>query len=258
LSKKIVFFDIDGTLVDLNKEIPKETIQSIKLLQERGVYVAIATGRAPFMFKNIREDLNIQSFVSFNGQYVVFEGKTVYKNPIPNPHLSALYKEATNGDHPMVFMTNDEMRASVHEHAYIKDSLATLKFAYPQVDPDFLHKKEIYQALLFCERKEEEEAYVRKNHHLRFIRWHDYSCDVLPGGGSKDVGVKKLIEASGLAVEDAYAFGDGLNDLEMIKYVGTGVAMGNAVEELKELADYVTDDVDNGGIEKGLRFLELL
>ncbi|MDC3412770.1 Cof-type HAD-IIB family hydrolase [Aquibacillus sp. 3ASR75-11] len=257
VNNKIVFFDIDGTLVDHNKDIPRETVRAIELLKECGIYVAIATGRAPFMFEDIRKKLAIESFVSFNGQYVVFEGETVYEHPITKTNLVTLYKQATSGGHPMVFMTNNDMKASIEGHPDIKNSLASLKFHYPEVDPDFLHKTTIYQALLFCKDKEEA-SYVNASEQLRFIRWHDYSCDVLPNGGSKAVGVEKLIEASGLKVEDSYAFGDGLNDLEMIKHVGTGIAMGNAIEELKQIADYVTDDVDNGGIVKGLRHLGLL
>ena len=81
---KIVFFDIDGTLLDHEKKLPASTKEAIKQLQDSGVFVAIATGRAPFMFESLREELGIDTFVSFNGQYVVFEGKVVYKNPLTN------------------------------------------------------------------------------------------------------------------------------------------------------------------------------
>ena len=76
--KKIVFFDIDGTLLDHEKNLPDSTKKAIKLLQDNGVFVAIATGRAPFMFTNLREELEIDSFVSFNGQFVVFENQSPF------------------------------------------------------------------------------------------------------------------------------------------------------------------------------------
>ncbi|MFP3360828.1 HAD hydrolase family protein, partial [Planococcus sp. SIMBA_143] len=69
-NEKIVFFDIDGTLLNHDKKIPVSTREALKTLTENGVHVAIATGRAPFMFADLREDLGIDTFISFNGQYV--------------------------------------------------------------------------------------------------------------------------------------------------------------------------------------------
>lgn len=257
MKKNIVFFDIDGTLLDLKKQIPLSAKQAVERLKQNGVYVAIATGRAPFMFEAIREELGIDSFVSFNGQYVVFEGETIYNNPLKQEELKELYRKSSEYSYPMVFMNEEKMRASEEDHPHISESLATLQFKYPKVDPDFFHHHTIYQALLFCEPNQEE--LFRKDHDVfDYIRWHDYSCDVLPGGGSKAVGVEKLIEAAGFEKANTFAFGDGLNDLEMIQEVGTGVAMGNAVPELKQVADYTTNDVADDGILNGLKHLRLL
>lgn len=257
MDKKIVFFDIDGTLLDLSKQIPTSTKQAIKELKQNGVYLAIATGRAPFMFEDIREELGIDSYVSFNGQYVVFEGKTIYNNPLGQEELKELYRKSSESGYPMVFMNEVTMRASEKDHSFIKESFGGLQFDYPDVDPDFLNENIIYQALMFCE-KEQEIPFVKNHDAFHFIRWHDYSCDVLPGGGSKAVGVEKMVKAAGLDMADTYAFGDGLNDLEMLKEIGTGVAMGNAVPELKAVADYTTKHVEAGGIAEGLKHLKLI
>ncbi|WP_284140957.1 MULTISPECIES: Cof-type HAD-IIB family hydrolase [unclassified Virgibacillus] len=258
MTKNIVFFDIDGTLLNDAKQIPSSAKKAIQALQKTGVMVAIATGRAPFMFKELREELGIDSFVSFNGQYVVLEGKTIYENPLEKEELIHLYEAASREEFPMIFMHSDEMRASVENHPYIEKSMvSTLKFDYPPIDTTYYDKQKIYQALLFC--KDQEERKFRELHHaFDFIRWHDVSCDVLPGGASKAIGIKKLIEAYGVDIAHTYAFGDGLNDIEMIREVGTGVAMGNAVAELKEIADYVTDPVNQGGIANGLKHLQLI
>ncbi|WP_396265752.1 Cof-type HAD-IIB family hydrolase [Halobacillus shinanisalinarum] len=257
MTQKIALFDIDGTLLNHNKELPEATIQAVKSLQKSGVYCAIATGRAPFMYEELRETLGINSFVSFNGQYVVFEGKPIHKNPLPKKQLEKLYIDAEENNHPMVFMDQNEMKASDREQVYIKESLASLHFEYPAIDATFYNNAEIYQSLLFCE-GEEIEYYDKKYDSFDFIRWHPYSCDVLPNGGSKAEGIKKLIEAAGLKMEDTYAFGDGLNDIEMIREAGTGVAMGNAVEETKAVSDHITTDVDDGGLVKAIYDLKLL
>ena len=82
--------------------------------------------------------------------------------------------------------------------------------------------------------------------------------DVLPIGGSKANGIEKYIEKRGYTKDQVYAFGDYLNDIEMLQYVGHGVAMGNAPDEVKKAARYVTKDVGEDGIAYGLEMVGLL
>lgn len=255
--KKIVFFDIDGTLLDHEKKLPQSTIKAIQLLKENGTFVAIATGRAPFMFEGLRKELDIDSFVSFNGQYVVFEHEVIYENPLVESDLERFLLETKKNGHPLIFMNESTMKATVKHHPYIEEGMGSLKFVHPEEDEQFFKNKNIYQSLIFCENKEEE-LYFSDYPRFNFIRWHPYSVDVLPSGGSKAEGIKKMIERLGFRLEDVYAFGDGLNDLEMLKAVGTGVAMGNGVPEAKELANLVTTDVSDNGIWNGLKELQLI
>ncbi|WP_181348978.1 Cof-type HAD-IIB family hydrolase [Thalassobacillus sp. CUG 92003] len=257
MTQKIAFFDIDGTLLDHQKKLPQQTIEAIQQLQDSGVYCAIATGRAPFMFEEIRQALGIESFVSFNGQYVVFEGKVVYENPLSTPHLAQMYQEAKINDHPMVFMSHEHMKASVSTSDHISESLSSLHIDYPEVEAAFFEQEKIYQALLFCE-GDEIDSYRQTHHAFDFIRWHQFSVDVLPRGGSKAEGIDKMIEAAGMSTEQTYGFGDGLNDREMIEQVGTGIAMGNAMPEIKAIADHVTADVNEGGLVKAIYDIGLL
>jgi Cof subfamily protein (haloacid dehalogenase superfamily) len=255
--KKIVFFDIDGTLLDHDKNLPLSTKRALQELKNNGVFVAIATGRAPFMFESLREELDIDSFVSFNGQYVVFENQVIYQNPLDTTELSLFLKETRKNNHPLVFLTEKTMKASVDYHPYIEESLATLKFPHPEEDEQFYESRNIYQSLLFCE-QQKEQYYRNEYPSFSFIRWHPYSVDVLPSGGSKAEGIKKMIERLNFKLEDVYAFGDGLNDIEMLNAVGTGVAMGNGTDEAKRHANVITTDVDNNGIWNGLKELKLI
>ncbi|HDX9576644.1 TPA: Cof-type HAD-IIB family hydrolase [Bacillus pseudomycoides] len=257
MNNKIVFFDIDGTLLDHNKEIPKSTKEAVRRLQEKGIHVAIATGRAPFMFGDIRKELNIHNYVSFNGQYVVFEDEVIYKNPL---HLDALHdftKFSEQEGYPLVYLNHKEMKATVTSHQYVKESFASLRMVHPAFEPSFFEERDIYQTLVFC-RAGEEEKFINDYEKFHFIRWHDYSMDIIPMGGSKAKGIEKFIEKLGFMPEQVYAFGDGLNDLEMIETVGTGIAMGNGHEDLKKLANYVTKDVAEDGILHGLQWAGLL
>lgn len=255
--KKIVFFDIDGTLLDHDKNLPQSTKKALNQLKENGVFVAIATGRAPFMFESLRKELDIDSYVSFNGQYVVFENKVIYQNPLDKNEIHRLYLNGKELGHPLLFMNEHTMKSSVDHHKFIEESMGSLKFTHPDKDEAFYQSNPIYQSLLFCE-ESEEHLYTSDYSSFHFIRWHPYSVDVLPAGGSKAEGIKKMIDNLGFHIDDVYAFGDGLNDIEMLRAVGTGVAMGNAVEEAKSQANLVTRDVTEEGIWYGLKELQLI
>ena len=225
---KIVFFDIDGTLLDHDAKLPNYTEAAIKQLQENGVFVAIATGRSPFMFESLRKELDIDTFVSINGQYVVFENKVVYRNPFKSMDLKKLHETAEKYNQtPIVFMDEATMKSSVPNNKRVEEAIGSLKLPHPDVKVDYYEENDVYQALLFCT-EEEEEKFTSQYDQFRFIRWHQYSTDVLPSGGSKAEGIKMLMEHVGFRLEDVYAFGDGLNDIEMLQAVGYGVAMGNA------------------------------
>ncbi len=256
MDSKLIFFDIDGTIYDHDKNIPESTRETVAELQRQGHHVFIASGRSPFLVKPILEELGIHSFISYNGQYVVFENQVIYKNPLPEEAISRLLKRAGKDKHPVVFMAEDTMKATVADHPHVMEGIGSLKTDYPETDELFYEGKEIFQLLLFCQ-DEEEQVYVAFPE-FDLVRWHELSTDVLPHGGSKAEGIKKVIERLPFAISDTYAFGDGLNDLQMIEYVGTGVAMGNAVPELKEIADFVTKPVDEDGIAYAVKELGLL
>lgn len=257
-NKSVIFFDIDGTLLDFNKELPVSTKEAIFQLKERGHVVAIATGRAPFLFADLRKELEIDTFVSYNGQYVVLNGEVLYTNPLKIQSLEKLTEAALLNNHPVVFMDREDMKANVPEHTYITESIETLKISrFPSYDPNYYNGRELYQTLLFCPEGEEKQ-YEQEFQDFDFVRWHPVSVDVLPKGGSKAMGIEKIVKKLGFPEEQQYAFGDGLNDIEMLSKVKNSVAMGNAEEKVKKVAKYVTKSVDDNGISYGLQMVGLL
>ncbi len=259
LSKKLILFDIDGTLLDHEKKLPVSTKEAIKSLQNMGHEVAIATGRPPYFFKELREELGIDTFVCFNGQYVEVANEVIFKNPIDQEKLSKLLSFSSLHEHPLVFMGAETMKSSIDYHIDIEDSFVALDVGvtHPKANPNYFNETEIYQVLLYCN-KEEESLYLDYMPGLKYVRWHVNALDVLPLGGSKANGIEKLIELKGYTIDQVYAFGDYYNDLEMLAYVGHGVAMGNSPEEVKNAARYVTKDVDDDGIAYGLKMVGLL
>ncbi|TMW73024.1 Cof-type HAD-IIB family hydrolase [Alteribacter natronophilus] len=254
---KVVFLDIDGTILNHRNRIPDPTREAVRRLRENSVNVAIATGRAPFMFKDILKDLEIDSFVSFNGSYVVYKGEVIFDSPLAEKHLHKLENDAWSNEHPMVFLDHETGRANHRSHEFIRQSMGSLEMPHPPHDPEFHKNRHIYQALLFCE--DHHEKYYYDNHlGFDYVRWHEKAIDVLPPGGSKAKGIEAMLEKLAIRPENTFAFGDGLNDVEMLRFVGTGVAMGNAAAETKQAADMETDHVDEDGLFNGLVKLGLI
>lgn len=256
--KCIIFFDIDGTLYDHEKKLPSSTKEAIFTLQERGHEVAIATGRGPFMFEGLRAELGIGTFVSYNGQYVVCNNEVLYTNPMNEFSMKKLAALAYENDDPLVFMNEMDMKASLPDHENVIESIESLKInQLPSHDPHFYKKSDIYQCLLFCDR-DREGLYENKFTDFDFIRWHQLSIDVLPQGGSKAIGIRKIAEKLGFPPDRQYAFGDGLNDIDMLTEVRNSVAMGNAYDQVKAVARHVTKSVEDDGIYYALGKLGLI
>jgi Cof subfamily protein (haloacid dehalogenase superfamily) len=257
MEKKIVFFDLDGTILNEEKIILESTKRAVHLLQEKGIYTVISTGRVPQMFYWILEELNIDSYVCINGQYVVFEGKEIYSNPMDPEMLHDITSLAKSNGHAVAYCNHQHVMASEGDHGFISSSFNRLKMDYPSVDPEFYQHSPVYQGHLYCKTLDEQ-TYVKRYPEYNFVRWDNYAADFLPKGCSKAIGIQKVLETTGIKVENSYAFGDGLNDLEMLSTVGTGIAMGNAVPEAKAVADFVTTSCSKDGIFNGLVSLGLL
>ncbi|CAM5188917.1 Cof subfamily protein (Haloacid dehalogenase superfamily)/HAD superfamily hydrolase (TIGR01484 family) OS=Ureibacillus acetophenoni OX=614649 GN=SAMN05877842_101314 PE=4 SV=1 [Ureibacillus acetophenoni] len=254
---KILFFDIDGTLYDSEKKIPQSAKEAIFQARANGYEIAIATGRAPFMIQSIIDELEIDTYVTFNGQYVVYKGEVIFTDGIPTDQLTGIIQYGHERNHPVVFIDDQKMIASVEGDTFIEKSLNTLKYPYPIINPQFYESNNVYQTLIFMEEKDEP-IYKEQFPNVKFVRWHPFSCDILPKDGSKARGIQKILEKNNIPLSNVYAFGDGLNDIEMLQFVGIGVAMGNAHDQTKAVADIIADHVDEDGLAKVLKELNII
>ena len=254
---KILFFDIDGTLYNSEKKIPQSAKEAIIQARKNGYEIAIATGRAPFMIQPIIDELEIDTYVTFNGQYVVYKGEVIFTDGIPAEQLTKIIEFGHERNHPVVFIDDSKMIASVEGDSNITISLETLKHPYPIIDPLFYRSNNVYQTLIFMEEKDEL-LYMEQFPNVKFIRWHEFSCDILPKDGSKARGIQKILDKMNIPLKNVYAFGDGLNDIEMLQTVGISVAMGNGHEKAKAVADVIAGHVDEDGLAKVLKELEII
>lgn len=265
--QKIVFFDIDGTILSTKGKILDSTQQAIQRLKNDGIVPILATGRAPALVTEIARKLGIDSYISMNGQYIVIEGKELYTNPI-HPHTIRRFTQYAKSNNDGYILCGSEeifsgtpmtsqsktykmmkflskVLPSRIQLSYLKRSMKK----YP--DPETYAKKPIYQAILQAP-PENEIDYISEFPTLRFTRSNPIMFDVIKNGTSKATGIQRVIEHYDVSLDQTIAFGDHLNDLEMLQYVGVGVAMGNAEPETKEVSDFITRHVDEEGIYHGL------
>ena len=250
---KAVFFDIDGTLVSFKTHrVPDSAKRAIAALRAKGVRVFIASGRQLLAINNL-EDLQFDGYVTLNGGYCIVGEQVIYKHSMPSEDMVSLvqYMEERE-DFPCIF---------VHENAFCinytdertDEVFRLLNFPQPPTLP--LREAatgDIFQLVAFFT-KEQEKAIMAVMPHCEATRWNPLFSDVIPKGSSKQVVVDKMLDYFGISLDESMAFGDGGNDVLMLKHVGIGVAMGNAEDEVKRAADYVTDSVDEDGVEKALR-----
>lgn len=249
---KAVFFDIDETLFVKNKAFFPDTAKlAIQKLQANGVLVGIATGRArcsfPDKINEIIQQENIHTLVTMNGQYAIHNHQVIEKHAVDKAKIQKLVDFFEDHSIAYAFVSNDKICVS-EITPKLKQALDPITSNY-QVDKNYFKHNEVFQILAFYADDQDElvsQAGILDN--LKTVRWHEYSVDILDSVGSKARGIESVTRHLGLKMENVMAFGDGLNDIEMLQAVGVGVAMGNGHESLKQLANHITDHIEEDGI----------
>lgn len=263
---KVAFFDVDGTIVDNHSTreqssdmelVPALTIEAIRLLKENGITPFIATGRSPFMIEDLLEGLGIDSYICTNGQYAVMNNEVMYEAPYSEELLDEIVSVAKKHHVPLLWMPTDHYVLSGENQEVLLEALDNMNLPYPVIETD-LEKPDykIYQMVAGVTK--ENEHIFEPIEEVRIVRWQPNGIDLLPKVGSKATAIEVILKQLGLKPENAIAFGDGLNDIEMLQTVGCGVAMGNAHEELKKHANYVAKPVYEDGIYNACKDLGLI
>lgn len=251
---KIAFFDIDGTMIDIHTKKPTDTmLAALRQLQEKGVAIVIATGRAASIIPDF-PGVSFDSYLTFNGSYCFMpDGTEIFSNPIPTHAVQRVMANAAAMGRPVSIATARQVLANGVD-ADLADFFAIGKVDVPVVDnlDEIVASEPVYQ-LQVGGSAEEYVALVEGVPEARVVAWWDRAADVIPSNGGKGRGVLEILAAYGLSPDQAIAFGDGRNDIEMLQTVGWGVAMGNAKPVVKEAADDVCGDVADDGIYHYLR-----
>lgn len=247
MNRKLIVFDIDGTLLNSQKEIAISTFRSIEALKLAGHHLAIATGRNYDLAKDVVKAVGFDHYICCNGSAAFMNHQLVHSQPLTKDGLERLVKIADQAQLDLIFQGLYGMRRH-NEVAGEKLVSAMTSFGSgaPEYQADFHQQEDVYQALTFHGLDQEHiyEGFTE----FDFVRWHDVGVDVIPLGGSKAKTIPILADKLGISLEDTIAFGDGENDREMLSLVGHGVAMGNASPAVQACADEVTTSHDEDGI----------
>lgn len=254
---KAIFFDIDGTLVSYQTHaIPQSAFDALKRLKEKGIKLFIATGRGTDGL-DVLKGFPFDGYITLNGQYCYNDKELIYENTIKKEDLQSLlhyldehpFPCGFTEEHTKYFNMRDERVDEIHRITHNDD--------HPAGDCQHVVDHKIYQCMCFIDEEEEKEL-MNVMPNCISARWHPLFCDVSPKGGTKQNGIDQFLKYYHINLSETMAFGDGGNDKQMLEHVEVAVAMGNANEELKTIADYVTDDVEHDGILKALEYYQLL
>ncbi len=262
------FFDIDGTLLDHSEGgsvFPESTAAALAALQRKGIKVFVSTGRAPAMldsvhglFPAVRDLFPFDGFCTFNGQLVLERDGTVIHRMAHNPEdVRRLLPLAKERNFPC-FVLEEELSFPVTDHPSIRRHYEWMGIPFPPFyDASRLASHPVIQFNVYMTLEEGKKVLAPLEHVEVTSSGFDI-LDVIPKGGGKETGLSAVARYYGIRQEDTIAFGDGFNDMGMLGWAGTGVAMGNAPDAVKAGADYVTTSVSDNGVKNALLHLGIL
>lgn len=249
---KIVFFDIDDTLyIKDENRVPSSIASALTALKDTGTLVAIASGRSigviPPVVKDLIDNIGIDLLLTINGGYNLYQGKPFLDFPLCREKVESITAKLAADGIGYACMTHDTIFAMSNTDE-LRTALASLHIPYQFIDRDqFDFGQSVYQILAFYA----EGTYTPTlPPNTKTVRWHECAVDILDQDGSKARAIRAVLDKLGIDPQDSCAFGDGLNDIEMLKLVGAAIAMGNAHEQLKAHADIICARHDEDGIAK--------
>ena len=252
----VVFFDLDGTLLNGHSLVDAATGQAIHQLRANGYLPIISTGRSPLEIKEARRVTGIDTFITLNGAYIEHNGEAIYKGVIPTPTVGQLIRIGNSLGESISMYTPDQIRTTL-DTPDMRRAYEFIHTPIPQVDPDFYMTNDILMLLVLTDHNDGRYTFPL-NGSLTFYRNGPFSIDTVKKNESKRHGIERVIKLLNLGNVPSWAFGDGPNDIPMLEYVDHPVAMGNGITPVKDRAEFITGTNTAGGITQGLRHYQLI
>jgi len=258
---KALFFDIDGTLVSFRTHlIPESAVQALTRAKELGHKLFIATGRPRCIINNLGQiEHLIDGYVTTNGAYCFAGDKVIRQLTFTADDIRTILEDARKKRYPAIVVNDNRLRVlhnnSLVERIFINQlNIRNLDYTTPLEE---VMSKPIFQITSFIGKIRERRLSSRL-FSTTIGRWHPSFIDFTPRGADKGSGIRAMAEYFGISRQDTVAFGDGGNDIPMLRTAGIGVALGNAAKPTREAADFVTTDIDDHGIRSALMNLGII
>lgn len=253
---KALFFDIDGTLISFDThKVPASAVRGIQLAKEKGVKVFISTGRPKPIICNLDDVLPyVDGYVTTNGAYCFIGEHEVNCDKVDIRDAKTIIAAAQRFNVACVVVGKKHIAVVNENEAFSNIFRKMLKIktldALSPVE-DVLAEGVIQLTPFFT--VEQEKEIMTPLDGCTCGRWHPDFLDVTAKGVDKGLGLEMMARHLNLEIGETMAFGDGGNDLPIIRKAGVGVAMGNAGDDLKAEADYITTHIDDDGVFNALK-----
>jgi Cof subfamily protein (haloacid dehalogenase superfamily) len=244
---KIIFFDVDGTLVDhATGRIPEKTYEALGRLHQKGILLCIATGRAPVVLPDLGE-IPFDAFCTFNGSLCYTPREVIHSNPLSGEDVALVLKNAAAIGRPVSVAVRERLAANgIDRDLADYYRLAGLELTVAD-DFDTVCREDVYQIMLGC-RPADHASIVQGTTGVKVAVAWERAVDIIPVSSGKGVAIAKILKHFHLDASQALAFGDSYNDMDMFRAVEAGVAMGNAPQQVKDIAHDVCGPVGEDGI----------
>lgn len=258
---KALFFDIDGTLVSFKTHaIPQSAVDALTEAHRRGIRIFISTGRPIAIITNLGQIAPlIDGYITTNGAYSFVGADVVACHAMDATDVQAIIADADRAGYSLIVV--GQRRVVVYNRKDIVDRIFvhglgvdSLDFSLTLAD---LKDEPILQMTPFIT-AEQEALLARHVSHCTFGRWHPEFVDITRDHIDKAHGLREMAAHLGIDISQTMAFGDGGNDIPILRQAGIGVAMGNSTAEVQAAANYVTTHIDDDGVARALRHFGLV
>ena len=260
---RAIALDLDGTLTNHEKVVTPKTREALLKAASEGAVIILASGRPTYGIEPVAECLELNQrggyILSYNGGNIVNAktGEKLFSQFLPDEVIPELYAYAKEHGHALLGYAGNEIITEMPDDQYVKEESRINKMNIRKVDNLFESLEPHPTKLLMTGDptlmlKAEEELVEKLGDRMDIFRSAPFFLELVPKGIDKAKSLTRLLTKINLTPADLIAFGDGYNDLSMLKLAGMGVAMENAAPEVRAEADYVTLSNEEDGVAAAL------
>ncbi len=255
---KAIFTDFDWTIYShkTNRIVPSAK-EALIQAHNNNVKLFLATGRGKSEMQMISDyrEIPFDGLITLNGQICLDENENkLIGHPMEGKLLENILEIYNSHEMSMVLATEDNTMINFENDLMIE---AHKDISYIEHPVKEYEGESVYLAVSYV--LEDGEAELKKRlGPCEFKRWGRLGVDIIPHGIDKVSGIEFFLEKYGIDRSECMVLGDSFNDIQMIKYAGIGVAMGNAEQSAKAEADYITSDIDDDGFSKALKHFKVI